>query len=315
MNAALELGLLYGIMALGVYLTFRILNFADLTIDGSFTTGAAVAAALITNGTPAPLATLAGFASGAVAGFITGILHTKGKIDGLLAGILTMIALWSINLRIMGNSANVPLLREETLMTPLREAGILGTPTAILIFAIFVLILKFIIDWFLATDLGLAIQATGNNEPMIRSFGVNTDSAKILTLMISNALVALCGALIAQYQGFADISMGIGLILVGLASVIVGQAILSGRSLFVQSLAVVVGAVIYRIVIFIALSVGLNPNDMKLVSAILVVAALLLPRWGLLKKIPTWRQVRGGTAAPSAPAAPAETVAAAAATK
>ncbi|MFF2389770.1 ABC transporter permease [Agromyces sp. NPDC058104] len=290
MNAALELGLLYGIMALGVYLTFRVLNFPDLTVDGSFTTGAAVAASLIVQGVPAPVATLAGAASGAVAGIVTGVLYTKGRIDGLLAGILTMIALWSINLRIMGKS-NLPLLREDTVMMPLRDNGLLGGPWSILIFAIFALVLKFAIDWFLSTDLGLSIQATGNNEQMIRSFGVNTHFTTILTLAISNALVALCGALVAQYQGFADVSMGIGLILVGLASVIIGQAIIAGRSVWVATFAVLVGAIIYRLVIFFALAAGLNPNDMKLISAVLVVAALLLPRWGFLKRVPSFKQL------------------------
>ena len=288
MIGAIELGLIYGVMALGVYLTFRVLNFPDLTVDGSFTTGAAVAASLITAGQNPILATLAGGAAGLVAGIITGLLHTKGRIDGLLAGILTMIALWSINLRIM-DKANLPLLRSDTIFTPLKDAGVLGTWGGIGIILVGVLVLKLIIDWFLSTDLGLAIQATGNNEQMIRSFGVNTDGTKILTLALSNGLVALCGALVAQYQGFADISMGIGLILIGLASVILGQAIFGQRFIWLASLAVVMGAVIYRLIIFFALQAGLNPNDMKLVTAVLVVAALLLPRWGFLKKLPSLR--------------------------
>lgn len=289
MIGAIELGLLYGVMALGVYLTFRVLNFPDLTVDGSLTTGAAVAAALIAAGQNPLVATLAGTASGVVAGVVTGLLHTKGKIDGLLAGILTMIALWSINLRIMGK-ANTPLLREETLMSPLRDAGWIGkTWIAVLIFAVLVFVLKLVVDWFLSTDLGLAIQATGNNEQMIRSFGVNTDGMKILTLAISNGLVALAGALVAQYQGFADISMGIGVILIGLASVILGQAVLGQRNLFMASLAVLAGSILYRLIIFFALSVGLNPNDMRAITAILVVLALLLPRWGFLKKLPSLR--------------------------
>ncbi|WP_344118348.1 ABC transporter permease, partial [Leucobacter chromiireducens] len=234
--------------------------FPDLTVDGSFTTGAAVAASLITAGQNPILATLAGGAAGLVAGVITGLLHTKGRIDGLLAGILTMIALWSINLRIM-DKANLPLLRSETIFTPLKDAGVLGTWGGIGIILVGVLVLKLIIDWFLSTDLGLAIQATGNNEQMIRSFGVNTDGTKILTLALSNGLVALCGALVAQYQGFADISMGIGLILIGLASVILGQAIFGQRFIWLASLAVVLGAVIYRLIIFFALQAGLNPND------------------------------------------------------
>lgn len=296
MIGAVELGLIYGVMALGVYLTFRVLQFPDLTVDGSFTTGAAVAAAMITAGQSPVVATLAAAGAGLVAGIVTGLLHTKGRIDGLLAGILTMIALWSVNLRIMGG-ANVPLLREETLMTPLRDAGLLGrTWFGALIFFVAVIILKLIVDWFLTTDLGLAIQATGNNKQMIGSLGANTDGTTILTLALSNGLVGLCGALVAQYQGFADISMGIGLILVGLASVILGQAVLGQRFIFLASLAVVVGAVIYRIIIFVALQVGLDPNDMKLITAALVVVALLLPRWGVLKRIPSWRDMRGGRA-------------------
>ncbi|WP_105565981.1 ABC transporter permease [Microbacterium halophytorum] len=302
MIGAVELGLIYGVMALGVYLTFRVLNFPDLTVDGSFTTGAAVAAAMITAGVNPVLATLAAAGAGIVAGIVTGLLHTKGRIDGLLAGILTMIALWSVNLRIMGG-ANVPLLREDTLMTPLREAGLLGkTWIAALIFFVGVFILKLLVDWFLSTDLGLAVQATGNNKQMIRSLGVDTDGTTILTLGLSNGFVGLCGALVAQYQGFADISMGIGLILVGLASVILGQALLGQRVIFLATLAVIVGAVLYRIIIFAALAIGLNPDDMKFVTAALVVLALLLPRWGFLKRVPSWRDLSAGRrAAPREP--------------
>ncbi|MBK0419763.1 ABC transporter permease [Leucobacter sp. CSA1] len=307
MIGALELGLIYGVMALGVYLTFRVLNFPDLTVDGSFTTGAAVAAALITNGHNPVLATLAGGGAGVVAGAITGVLHTKGRIDGLLAGILTMIALWSVNLRIMGtakegatSAANLPLLRAETVFTPLDDADLLRTWGSVAIIALAVLVLKFIVDWFLSTNLGLSIQATGDNPAMIRSFGVSTDRTTILTLAVSNGLVGLCGALVAQYQGFADISMGIGLILVGLASVILGQAILGQRFIWVASLAALVGAVLYRLIIFFAMRVGLDPNDMKLVTALLVVAALLLPRWGFLKRVPSLRG-RGGRVPPREP--------------
>lgn len=304
MIGALELGLLYGVMALGVYLTFKVLNFPDLTVDGSFTTGAAVAAALITNGHNPALATLAGGGAGLIAGAITGVLHTKGRIDGLLAGILTMIGLWSINLRIMGmakddavGAANLPLLRAETLFTPLSDAGVLHTWGSIGIIAVVVLLFKFLVDWFLSTNLGLAIQATGDNGPMIRSFGVSTDRTKILTLSLSNGLVALCGALVAQFQGFADISMGIGLILVGLASVILGQAIFGQRFIWLASLAAVFGAVLYRLIIFFAMRAGLDPNDMKFVTAALVVLALLLPRWGFLKRVPSLRG-RGGRVPP-----------------
>ena len=295
MFGALELGLIYGAMALGVYLTFKVLNFPDLTVDGSFTTGGATAASLIIAGVNPFLATLAAI----VAGFITGLLHTKGGIDGLLAGILTMIGLWSINLRIMGK-ANLPLLREDTVFTPLRENMLMGGWASIAILLVFALILKFAIDWFLTTDLGLAIQATGNNKEMIRSLGVNTDNSTMLTLALSNGFVALCGALIAQYQGFSDISMGIGLILVGLASVILGQAVFGSRNIFMASLGALLGSVVYRLIIFLALRAGLDTNDMKLTTALLVVIALLLPRWGFLKRIPSLRG-RGNRAAASVP--------------
>lgn len=289
MIGAFELGFIYGIMALGVYLTFRVLNFPDLTVDGSFTTGAAMAAILILNGHSPIIATLAGGLVGLLAGVFTGLLHTKGNIDGLLAGILTMIGLWSVNLRIMGK-ANLPLLREETLMSPLKEAGYLNrTVIGILIFALVAVIFTIAVTWFLHTDLGLSIQATGNNGQMVRALGVNTDRTAILTLGLSNMFVGLCGALMAQYQGFADISMGIGLILVGLASVILGQALLGQRSIFVAAIAVVIGSVLYRLIIYFALIAGLESTDMKAITAILVIAALLLPRWGFLKKIPSLR--------------------------
>ncbi|MFD1506726.1 ABC transporter permease [Georgenia yuyongxinii] len=279
MIAALELGLIYGLMALGVYLTFRILDFPDLTVDGSFTTGGAVAAILIVGGTNPLLATLAAIAAGLAAGAVTGLLHTKGKINPLLAGIITQIALYSINLRIMGMKANLSLLREDTLITPLRDGGLMGSAVSVALFAVVALVFKLLLDWFLHTDLGLAMQATGDNEEMIRSFGVSTDRMKVLGLALSNGLVALCGALIAQYQGFADIGMGIGLIVAGLASVIIGQAVFGARTIFISTLAVVLGSVLYREVIQVALMVGLEPTDMKLVSAVLVVAALILPQW------------------------------------
>lgn len=278
MIGALELGILYGVMALGVYLTFRVLNFADLTVDGSFTTGGGTAAVLIVAGWNPFVATAMGFVVGFAAGIITGLLHTKGGIDGLLAGILTQIGLWSINLRIMGG-ANLPLLRQDTVFTPLREAKLMGTWGGVALLAAIVIVLALLVYWFLKTDLGLAIRATGDNDPMITSFGVNTDNTKILALALSNGLVGTAGALVAQYQGFADISMGIGLIVVGLASVIVGQAVIGQSRLLQAILAVVVGAVLYRLIIFAALQVGLNPNDMKLVSAVLVVLALLLPKF------------------------------------
>ncbi|KAB1643489.1 ABC transporter permease [Gulosibacter chungangensis] len=328
MIGAFELGIIYAVVALGVYLTFRVLNFPDLTVDGSFTTGGATGATLITLGLDPVTSTLIAFVVGALAGCITGLLHTKGKIDGLLAGILTMIGLWSINLRIMGVStfdpetgggissglANVSLLRSDTVFTPLREAGLLGTWFGPLMLFVGVILLKLIIDWFLATDRGLALQATGNNEQMIRSLGANTDNQKILGLALSNGLVAAGGSLVAQYQGFADISMGIGLILIGLASVIIGQALFGNNRVWLATLGVVIGALLYRLIIFVALTYGgLNPNDMKLITAIIVIIALLLPRFGLGGRLSGLFRTAstGGTTHPPSP--DAEPVAAGAA--
>lgn len=289
MIAGIELGLIYAIMALGVYLTFRVLDFPDLTVDQSFTSGAATAAMVILNGGSPWLATAVGFVAGGLAGLITALLHTKARINGLLAGILTMTALYSVNLRLMDGKANLALLREDTVFTPLREVGLHGTIGGVLLLLVGVLVVKVLLDWFLYTDAGLAMQATGDNPEMIRSFGVNTDGQKILGLCLSNALVGLAGALIAQYQGFADIGMGIGMIVVGLASVILGQGIFGTRTVVVATLAVVLGSVLYRLVITVALQAGLNPSDMKLISAVLVVIALVLPQLSVFKR---WKRRR-----------------------
>lgn len=306
MITALDLGLIYGLMALGVYLTFRVLDFPDLTVDGSFTTGGAVAAGLIIAGQSPLLATLAGAAAGAVAGLITGLLHTKGRINPLLAGILTQIALYSINLRIMGK-ANLPLLRTDTLLSGMRDAGQFGSWLSVAVFGLLAGVFLLALDWFLNTDLGLALQATGDNARMIRANGVSTDYTKILGLSLSNALVGLCGALIAQYQGFADIGMGIGLIVAGLASVIIGQVLVPSRRFIFATLAVVLGSVVYRLVIQLALLIGFNPNDMKLISAILVIAALLIPRLDIFRAMRSRaRDRRIALAASNAPDKPLE---------
>lgn len=279
MIGAVELGLIYGLMALGVYLTFRILDFADLTIDSSFTTGAAACAVVILGGGSPWLGTLAGFAVGLIAGLITGLLNTAGKIHPLLAGILTQIGLYSVNLRIMGKS-NLPFRREESMFTPLREANLVGTWVSVAILLVVLLVACGIVVWFLSTNLGLALRATGDNEEMARAQGVNTGLAKLVGLALSNGLVALSGSLIAQYQGFADISMGIGLIIAGLASVIIGTAVIPTGRIWMAVLAVVGGSVVYRVIIQAALMIpGFNPNDMKLLSAIIVVVFLIAPRW------------------------------------
>ncbi|MDU0204457.1 MULTISPECIES: ABC transporter permease [Paenibacillus] len=268
MSGAVELGLLYALMALGVYITFRILDFPDLTVDGSFTTGGAIAAIMISHGYSPLLACLAAFAGGLAAGACTGLLHTKGKINGLLSGILMMIALYSINMRIMGKP-NISLLGADTMFTSI---------SPIAVGFIVVILFKLLMDGFLHTDLGLSLRATGDNARMIRSFGANTDNTTILGVSLSNGLVALSGAMIAQQSGFADISMGIGMIVIGLASVIIGEAIFGSQSVFRATLAAVLGSIVYRIVVALALRVEwLNASDLKLITAIIVIIALVLP--------------------------------------
>ncbi|NLI68143.1 MAG: ABC transporter permease [Bacilli bacterium] len=295
---AVESGLIYAIMALGVYLSFRIIDFPDLTVDGSFVTGGAVAAVSIINGVPPILATVYGAFAGFIAGTITGVLHTKGKINPLLSGILMMTALYSINLRIMANP-QVPLLNETTLKTALtalwEKTGIdrvmngmleafgldrFPNTWAIVFIMIFVvLIIKLIIDYFLKTEVGLALRATGDNKRMIRSFSANTDNLIIVGIGLSNGLVALSGALIAQHQGFADVGMGIGMIVIGLASVIIGEALFGTKTIARATLAVILGAIIYRIVVTLALRTKfLETGDMKLITAVLVIIALVTPK-------------------------------------
>jgi len=286
---ASEMGIIFAIMALGVYISFRVLNFADLTVDGSFVTGGAVAAVMIVKGYSPILASLAALIAGFFAGCLTGLLHTKGKINDLLSGILMMLALYSINLRIMGltledgvSLPNIPLLNEDTIFTKVGDFfnGIGLGDYGILIFMIFVtLIFKLLTDYFLKTEIGLSIRATGDNQRMIRSFSANTDGLIILGLGISNAFVAFSGAFIAQYNQFSDVGMGIGMIVVGLASIIIGEAIFGKKTIARTTLAVVLGAIIYRIFITIALNQGiLDASDQKLVTAVIVVLALILPK-------------------------------------
>nr|WP_207910974.1 ABC transporter permease [Paenibacillus albiflavus] len=268
----LQSGILYAVMALGVYLTFRILDFPDLTVDASFTTGAGIAAIAISNGISPILATLFAFVGGALGGAITGILHTKGKINSLLSGIIMMIALYSINLRIMGKS-NYSLLGIDTLFSQISNVWVM-----LFITLAMVIVLKVLLDWFLHTEIGLALRATGDNSKMIRSFGVNTDGTIILGVSLSNGIVALSGALVAQSQGFADITMGVGMIVIGLASVIIGESIFGAKTVIRATLAVVLGAIIYRIIIALALRIEwLQPSDMKLITAVIVIIALTVP--------------------------------------
>lgn len=272
---AIVLGLLYALMALGVYITFRILDFPDLTVDGSFVTGGAICAAMISHGYDPYLATLAGCAGGVAAGVCTGLLHTKGKINGLLAGILMMIALYSINIRIMG-SPNVSLLGDTTVLSSLLDQKI-GIYIAIA--GVGVLFVKLLLDAFLHTDLGLALRATGDNARMIRSFGANTDRTKIIGIGLSNGLVALSGALFAQHSAYIDVNTGVGMIVVGLASVIIGEAIFGMRRVWIATLAVVIGSIIYRIVYALALRIEwFNASDLKIITAVMVIVALIIPQ-------------------------------------
>lgn len=278
MQGALSQGVLWGLMALGVYITYRILDIADLTVDGSFATGGAVCAVCVVNGVDPILALLLATIAGAVAGFVTGFLHTKCEIPAILAGILTQIGLYSINLRIMGRS-NTPLLKSETLFKNISEmTGLSSTWTALIIGIIVSVVIVTILYWYFGTEIGSAIRATGNNEQMVRALGVNTSVTKILGLMIGNALISLSGALVTQSQGYADIKMGIGAIVIGLASIVIGEVIFGQKGNFAFRLtSIIVGSIIYRIIVAIVLQMGMNTDDLKLLTAILVAIALSVP--------------------------------------
>ena len=278
MQGALSQGVLWGLMALGVYITYRILDIADLTVDGSFATGGAVCAVCVVNGVDPILALLLATIAGAVAGFVTGFLHTKCEIPAILAGILTQIGLYSINLRIMGRS-NTPLLKSETLFKNISEmTGLSSTWTALIIGIIVSVVIVAILYWYFGTEIGSAIRATGNNEQLVRALGVNTSVTKILGLMIGNALISLSGALVTQSQGYADIKMGIGAIVIGLASIVIGEVIFGQKGNFAFRLtSIIVGSIIYRIIVAIVLQMGMNTDDLKLLTAILVAIALSVP--------------------------------------
>ena len=276
---ALEVGLIFGLVALGVFISFRLLRFPDLTVDGSFPLGGAVCAVLISNGMDPFLATLIATLAGALAGMVTAVLNVHLKIMDLLASILMMIALYSINLRIMGRP-NIPLIMEPTMFSILQPEWLSDYVARPLILLVIVIFAKLLLDAYFATRQGLAIRATGSNPRMSRAQGVNTGAMVILGMAISNALVGLAGALFVQTQGGADISMGIGTIVIGLAAVIIGESILPARRIFYLTLAVVIGAVIYRFFIALALNsdfIGLQAQDLNLITAVLVVIALVIP--------------------------------------
>jgi len=278
---AVEQGLVYGIMVIGVYLTFRILDFPDLTVDGSLPLGASISAVAITHSINPYLSLVFALMAGFVAGMVTAVLNTKFKILHLLASILTMIALYSINIRIMGGP-NIALLGTETVFDPLIELGVPAQYAGMLVFAVFGLCVTSFIVWFLKTELGMAILATGDNPQMITSLGVNTHTIIILGVGLSNGLVALSGALIAQNQGAADVGMGIGTIIAGLASVIIGETIFGHGTIARAFIAALLGSVVYRLAIALALGLefgdfSFNPSDLNLITAILVIIALIAP--------------------------------------
>ena len=270
-------GLLWAIMALGVFLTFRVLDIADLSVEGTFPLGAAVAATLIDAGHSVWFAMLIALIAGCIGGTVTALLTTKLKIPALLSGILTMIGLYSVNLMIIGKS-NVPLLRAETVFTLTEDLfGVSSVVATLIVGLIATTVVGVIMYWFFGTVLGTAIRATGCNPQMARAQGINTNVMVILGLLISNGLVALSGALVAQSNGFADVGMGTGTIVIGLASVIIGEVLFGTRSFKNWLISVVLGSVVYRAVIAIVLELGMPPNDLKLFTAVLVAIALSLP--------------------------------------
>ena len=270
-------GIIWGIMAVGVYLTFKVLDLVDLTVDGSFGTGGAVLVVCTIAGMNIWLAMLLAFLAGCIAGLVTGILHTKFGIPAILAGILTQLALYSVNLRIMSGRANVALnIDEYGILVSLRYI-----PKSILVGGAFALVIIGLLYWFFGTELGAGVRATGCNEAMARANGINTGFNKVLGLVLSNGIVALSGGLLAQYQGFADINMGRGAIVIGLAAVIIGDVIFGKlfKNFALRLLAAVLGGVIYYIVIQLVLQMGLNANDLKLFSALVVALFLGVPYW------------------------------------
>lgn len=278
---AIEIGLIFGLVALGVFLSFRIINFPDLTVDGSFPLGGAVAATLIVAGWNPFAATALAMVAGGLAGYLTAWLNVRLRIMQLLASILVMIALYSVNLRVMGKP-NVALINDATVFSPVEFGGLPDYWLKPLVLLVVVIAAKVLIDLFFASEVGLAMRATGSNPRMARAQGISADRLTVWGLALSNALVALAGALFVQSQGGADISMGIGTIVIGLAAVIIGETILPARSLIVTTLACILGAVLYRFFIALALNsdfIGLKAQDLNLVTAVLVGLALLVPTY------------------------------------
>jgi putative ABC transport system permease protein len=275
---ALALGLAFAASSLGVFLTFRVLAFPDLTIDGTFPLGAAVSAILLTRGWDPWLTLLAAAIAGSLAGAATALLNSRLRINGLLAGILVSIGLWTVNLRVMQEKANVPLLTVDTVLTPVREYVSDANMRAVVVFGVVTVLLALTLYWLLHTDLGLALRATGENEKMVRAQGIDADLMRLVGLSLANALTAFSGGLVAQFQGYADVGMGLGMIVAGLAAVIIGETLVRPRGVGTTLLAVALGSVVYRGVIAAALFIGLGPSDMRLVTSLIVIVALAVPQ-------------------------------------
>ena len=279
---AVAQGLIWGIMAIGVYITYRILDVADLTVDGSIATGGAVAAVMITSGWDAGVSLAAAFLAGMLAGLATGVFHTRMGIPAILSGILTQLGLYSINLRILGNKANMAIsVNKFHLIVSSRNARQLSLENPILVLVIATVLLIAVMYWFFGTEYGCSLRATGANPNMARAQGINTTSGIVVGLMLSNGIVALSGALLSQYQGFADVGMGRGAIVIGLAAVIIGEVVLGKvfRNFALKLMTVTIGAILYYLVIQVVLWLGLNTNDLKLLTALVVGVFLAIPYW------------------------------------
>ena len=269
LQATIEQSLIFAIMVLGVYISFRILNFPDMTVDGTFPLGAAISAKLLTLGVNPYLTLLVALVAGAAAGVVTGLIHVKLKVKDLLAGILVMTALYSVNLRVMGKS-NIPLFEED---------NIFNTEYSMMItIVVLILISKLLLDYLLKTKFGFALKALGDNENLIVSLGLNEEKYKIYGLMIANAFVAFSGAVLAQYQGFADVGMGTGIIVIGLASIIIGDTLFGKRRRLAGTTIVIIGSILYRGVIAVTLSMGMDASDLKLITSVIVIIILWIQK-------------------------------------